>query len=96
MDCIQKSSTFHKLPVAYNNNYRRVLNFPWRCSTSAMYANFGIKIFEAVIRKFTYGFKQRLDKSTNSLIMANEKSWIVHIDIWNSFDKKTLYIIPAV
>ena len=58
-----------------------------------MYATFRIQNFEAVIRKSTYGFIQRLHKSTNSLIMAIEKSWIVSIDIWN-FWQKTLYIVP--
>ena len=93
MDCIKKS-TFDKLRVAFNNAYHRVLNLHWRCSASAMYANFSIQNFEAVIRKATYGFIQRLVKSTNSLVMAIEKSWIVRIDIWN-FWQKTLYIIPA-
>ena len=48
-----KKSTFNKIRVAFNNAYRRVLGLPWRSSTSAMYANFGIQNFEAVIRKST-------------------------------------------
>ena len=59
-----KKSTFNKLCVAFNNAYRRVLGLPWRSSASAMYANFGIQNFEAVIRKSTFGFTQRLAKST--------------------------------
>ena len=43
-------STFNKLRVPFNNAYRRVLGLPWRSSASAMYANFGIQNFEAVIR----------------------------------------------
>ena len=70
--------------MAFNNAYRHVLGLPWRSSASAMYANFGIQNFEAVIRKSTFGFTQRLAKSTNSLIMAIESSWIVRIDIWTS------------
>ena len=84
-----KKSTFDKLRVAFNNAYRRVLNLPWRCSASAMYANNSIQNFEAVIRKSTYGFIQRLAISTNSLVMAIENSWIVRIDIWR-FLQKTL------
>ena len=87
-------STFNKLRVAFNNAYRRVLSLPWRSSASAMYANFGIQNFKAVIRKSTFRFIQRLTKSTNSLIMAIESSWIVRIDIWD-FWQKTLYNIPA-
>ena len=59
-----------------------------------MYANFGINNFETTIRKSTNGFIQRLTKGTNLLIMTIEKSWIVHIDIWN-FWQKTLHIAPA-
>ena len=79
--------------ISYNA-YRRVHGLPWRSSAGAMYANFGIQNFEAVIRKSTFGFTQRLAKSTNSLIMAIESSWIVRIDIWD-FWQKTLYIIAA-
>ena len=89
-----KKSTFDRLRVAFNNAYRRVLGQPWRCSASAMYANFGINNFEATIRKSTFGFIQRLAKSTNSLIVTIEKSWSVRIDIWN-FWEKTLYIATA-
>ena len=56
----------------FNNAYRRVLGQPWRCSASAMYANFGINDFEATIRKPTFGFIQRLAKSSNSLIVTIE------------------------
>ena len=80
--------------MVFNNAYRRVLGLPWRSSASAMYANFGIQSFEPVIRKSTFGFTQLLAKSTNTLIMAIESSLIVHIDIWD-FWQKTLYIIAA-
>ena len=72
-----KKSTFDRLCVAFNNEYRRVLNN-----------------FEATIRKSTFGFIQRLAKSTNSLIVTIGKSSIVRIDIWN-FWQKTVYIAPA-
>ena len=74
MDCIQNS-------VAFHNVYRRVLNLTWRCSASAMYANFSIQKFEAKISKSTYGFIQRLAKIINFLVIDIEKSWIVRIDI---------------
>ena len=66
-----------------NNAYRCVLSLSWRFSASAMYATFGIQKFEAVIRNSTFGFIQRLAKSTNCLIMAIESLWIVRIDIGN-------------
>ena len=90
-----KKLTFHKLRVALNNAYRRVLSLHWRCSASTMYTNFRVQNFEAVIRKSTYGFIQRLHKSTNYLIMPIEKSWIVRIDIWDFLQKNIVAcIIP--
>ena len=59
-----------------------------------MYANFGIDNFEATKRKSTFGFVQRIAKSTNLLIMTIEKPWNVPIDIWN-FGKKTLHVATA-
>ena len=85
MDCIQKS-TFDRLRVAFNNAYRRVSQ-PWRCSSSAMYANFGINNYEATIRKSSYGFTQRLAKSKNSVIVTIEKSWM-WVLIFRIFGKK--------
>ena len=41
------------------------------------------RIFEAVIKRAKYTFILRLDKSTNFLNMAIEKSWIVRVDFWN-------------
>ena len=77
--------------MAFNNAYRRVPGLPWRSSASAMYANFGIQNFEAVIRKFTFGFTQQLAKSTNSLIMAIESSWIVRILYMGLLAKDTVH-----
>ena len=79
-----------KLRVAFNNAYRRVLNLPWRCSASAMYANFSIQNFEAVIRKSAYGFIQRLVKSTNFLVLAIEKlkSHRLCVLIFGTFGKR--------
>ena len=84
-----KKSTFDKLHVDFNNAYRRVLSLPWPCSVSAIYANFSVHNFEAVIRKSSilFGFIQRLSKSTNSLVMVIEKSWIVRINFWNIWQK---------
>ena len=89
-----KKSTFDWLPVAFNSAYHRVVSQLWRCSANAMYANFSINIFEATIRKSTFGLIQRLAKSTNSLIVTIEKSWIVRIEIWN-FWQNTFYIAAA-
>ena len=42
-----KKSTFNRLRVSFNNAYRRILELPWRCSASGMYATYGIYNFES-------------------------------------------------
>ena len=32
--------TFKRLRVAFNSAYRRILDLPWRCSASGMYATY--------------------------------------------------------
>ena len=46
-----KKSTFNRLRVAFKNAYRRILDLPWRCSASEMYATYGIYNLEAIKRK---------------------------------------------
>ena len=66
MDSVQKIK-FNRLRVAFNNAYRRILDLPWRCSASGMYATYGIYNLEAIIRKQTFGFIGRLCKSCNTI-----------------------------
>ena len=42
-----------------------------------------------------FGFKQRLAESSHFLIVVIESLWIVRIDIWNFWQKKTVYITPV-
>ena len=53
-----KKSTINKLRVAFNNAYRQILDLPWRCSASGMYATYNN--LEAIVRKQTFGFIGRL------------------------------------
>ena len=84
-------STFSKVRVAFNNAYRKIFGLPKRSSASTMYANNNICNFETTLRKNTFGFMQRLEQSTNSIISTLYQSWIVRFDIWNSWIK-SLYV----
>ena len=64
---------------------------PEQSSASTMYANNNICNFEITLRKNTFGFMQRLEQSTNSIISTLYQSWIVRFDIWNSWIK-SLYV----
>ena len=70
----------------YNNNaYRRILDLPWRCSASGMYATYGIYNLEAIIRKQTFGFIGRLRKSCNTIVQTLENAWIIRIQLWHTW-----------
>ena len=82
-----KKSTFSKIRVAFNNAYRKIFGLPKRSSASTMYANNNICNFETTLRKNTFGFMQRLEQSTNTIITTLYQSWIVRFDIWNTWIK---------
>ncbi len=86
-----KKSTFTKIRVAFNNVYRRIFSLPRRSSASAMYANNNIDNFETLLRKSTYKFMQRLDKSDNLIVKSIQNSWIMKFDIWKPWIK-LLYV----
>ena len=87
-----KKSTFSKIRVAFNNAYRKIFGLPKRSSASTMYATHNICNFETMLRKNIYGFMQRLDHSTNTIIHNLYQSWIVRCDIWSSWIK-SLYVM---
>ena len=78
-----KKTSFSKIEVAFNNTYRRIFDFSNRSSTSAMYANYNICNFEAILRIYKYNDIQRLENCTNSIIQVLMQSWHTKIQIWN-------------
>ena len=78
-----KKSTFRKIRVAFNNAHRKIFGLPKRSIASAMYARHNICNFETTIRKSIYGFMQRLENSTNSIIRTLYNSCLVRFVIWN-------------
>ena len=81
-----------KIRVAFNNAYRKIFGLPKRSSASTMYATHNICNFETMLRKNIYGFMQRLDHSTNTIIRNLYQSWIIRCDIWSSWIK-SLYVM---
>ena len=79
-----KKSTFSKICVAFNKAYRKIFGLPQRSSASTMYDNHNICNFETTLGKITFGFMQRLEQSTNTIISTLYQSWIARFDIWNS------------
>ena len=80
-----KKSTFNRLRVAFNNAYCQILDLPWRCSASGMYATYGLYNLEAIIRKQTFGFIGRLCKSCNTIVQTLENAWIIRIQLWHTW-----------
>ena len=70
-----RKATYRKLAVAFNNIHRRMLGLPWRCSASAMYANYDLPNIDTVIKRDLFGFIQRLSVSQNSIVRSIKQSW---------------------
>ena len=72
-------AALHKLKVAYNNVFRKVLGHRSRDSASMMFVTNGIDNFESRMRKSCYGFRKRLlDSDNNVLISMNGHSWLAN------------------
>ena len=72
-----KELTFIKLRVAFNNVYKRVLGLPQWSSAS------GMDVCYALLRKTLYCFVQRLENSSNKIIVIFIKSWTVCFVDWH-------------
>ena len=72
------------IKIHYNYIFK-ILDLPWRCSASGMYATYGIYNLEAIIRKQTFGFIGRLRKSYNTIVQTLENAWIIRIQLWHTW-----------
>ena len=68
--CNFNKASISKMRVAYNNIYRRILGYNRRDSASLMFATHGIDSFEARARKVCYGFRNRLELSSNAIVLS--------------------------
>ena len=65
---LNKIATFYKLPVAYNNVYRKVFGLKRRSSASEMFVLNNIYNFEALMRKSIFAFTTCLTNSKNEIL----------------------------
>ena len=75
-----------KLKVAYNNAARLLLGYERRDSASSMFVSNRIDTFDAVLRRQIYGLKQRLLKSSNSIVQSVYESVYFNsetVKLWN-------------
>ena len=77
-----KHSAMILLRVAYNNAHRKILKLHIRCSASQIFAINNLLNFEALMRKMTNIFINRLISSDNTIIkvlldnmVARERMW---------------------
>ena len=78
-------SLFLLMPLYFFIVLYEILDIPWRCSASGMYATYGIYNLEAIIRKQTFGFIGRLRKSCNTIVQTLENAWIIRIQLWHTW-----------
>ena len=71
--------------VAFKNAYRQILDLPWRCSASGMYATYGIYNLETIIRKESFDVLVDYVKSCNTIVQTLENAWIIRIQLWHTW-----------
>ena len=69
-----KTLDFHKLIVAFNDVYRLLFNVKRGVSMSEIYVNSNIDHFKIIVRKASYRFRLRLQKSDNQVVSTIMKS----------------------
>ena len=79
------SKTFmKKLSVGYNNSFRRLMKLDKYCSASGMFVYYGVPSFGELQRKLIVNFIDRIQSSSNSIIMNVVLSSIpLYSSIWN-------------
>lgn len=65
-----KKSSMQKLQVAYNDALRILLKVPRGGSASQMFVSVGVSTLHALLRNLMYKFTQRLDDSSNNIMVA--------------------------
>ncbi len=81
-----RKCTYSKIRIAFNNVYRRILGLCRRDSASQMYAFNNIDNFDALMRKNTFGFIQRLYNINNDLVKSVLLcSQYIHNSMWHKW-----------
>ena len=77
----------HLVPCKINVVYLmmvKICNYIWRCSASAVYANYDLPNLDTVI---IIRFIHRLSVSQNFIVSAIEQSWLVRNKLWDVWAK---------
>ena len=64
------NEALHRVKVAYNNVYRRLLGIKGQCSISRKLIEHNLPTLKEVLRKASVSFRERLMKSSNILIVT--------------------------
>ena len=74
-----------KLKVAYNNAARLLLGYDKRSSASSMFVTNRLSNFDALMRKQIYGLRQRLLKSSNTIVRICDLLYFKSdvVKVWN-------------
>ena len=75
--CKFTKKQMYQMEVAYNNVFRRFFHYEKFCSASEMFVVNRVENFDARMRKLTFGFRERLNTSENTLVICllNSIAW---------------------
>ncbi|XP_026736751.1 uncharacterized protein LOC113500241 [Trichoplusia ni] len=63
-------SAFNTLRVLYNNAFRVMMNLPWRCSATDMFAENRVAGFVALVQRLRVSFYSRVALSNNNIVSS--------------------------
>ena len=87
-----RSCDLTKLRTAYNNSFRRLMKYDYRCSASGMFVNNNVLSFAELRRKSISNFIDRLKRSENTLIKKSlATNHVLFSPLWLSW-YSSLYI----
>ena len=66
---IFKKQSYHEIRVAYNNSFRILMSYSRHSSASGNFVSNSVDSFDVKMRKCIYNFRERLNRSTNILII---------------------------
>ena len=88
-----KESVFKRLVIASNDVFRNLLSLPRRTPASQLFVSCNVPTSAIIIRKQVLGLNQRLEESSNNLIVKMlDSSMVYQSSLWKKW-QKLLHIV---
>ena len=87
-----RKSIFDSVKTAYNNAFRIIHSYNFRCSASGMFVSNKVLSFYEMYRKNIWNFSRRLSNDFNSIILAIANSDMYNFSLLTKRWEQVLYV----